>query len=86
MMRELAHTYAIDQSTFSFGAPTGAATGDPGSLSLVIMTLTYSDSRSAFVMQSISVVRKTYDRHRSHARYLALYSRLAFSLILRPRP
>ncbi len=81
-MRELAHTYAIDQSTFSFGAPTG----DPGSLSLVIMTLTYSDSRSAFVMRSISVVRKTYDRHRSHARYLAIYSRLAFSLILRPRP
>ena len=59
---------------------------DPGSLSLIIMTLTYPNSRSAFVMQSISAVRKTYDRHRSRAKYLGIYSRLALSRILRPRP
>lgn len=50
--------------------------GDPRSLSLIIMTLTCSKPRSAFVMQLISAVRKTFDRHRSHSKYLGIYSRL----------
>lgn len=60
---------------------------DPGSRSwIIIMTLTHTNSQSAFGMQSISPVRKTYDRHRSHGKYLAIYARPLLDRILRLYP